>query len=170
MFIRCPFSGAGLPWCGPPGGRELTMIDRKFIGTSLPKAVLEIEKGRLRFFAKAIGETDPIYTDEVAAKAAGHLSLPAPPTFIFAAELDADTLMPALKSIGVNLDRMLHGEQRFTYFAPICAGDTITVDSKFTDIYDKKNGALEFLVKESTVTNQHGKRVAEMRSVIVIRN
>jgi len=146
------------------------MIDRKHIGTTLPKAKLEIEKGRLRFFAKAIGETDPIYTDEAAAKAAGYPSLPAPPTFIFAAELDADTVLAALKNMGVNLARILHGEQQFTYFAPVCAGDTITVESKFTDIYDKKNGALEFIVKESVVTNQHATKVAQMRSVIVVRN
>jgi acyl dehydratase len=146
------------------------MIDRKYIGTILPKATLEIEKGRLRFFAKAIGETDPIYTDEAAAQAAGYVSLPAPPTFIFAAELDGDTVLAALKNMGVNLARILHGEQQFTYFAPVCAGDTIAVDSKFTDIYDKKNGALEFIVKESVVSNQHGSKVAEMRSVIVVRN
>jgi acyl dehydratase len=146
------------------------MIDRKHIGTKLPKAVLDIEKGRLRFFAKAIGETNPIYTDEAAAKAAGYPSLPAPPTFIFAAELDANTLVPALRDMGVNLQRVLHGEQQFTYFAPICAGDTITVESEFTDIYAKKNGALEFLVKESVVTNQHGSQVAHMRTVVVARN
>jgi acyl dehydratase len=146
------------------------MIDRKFIGAALPAAVFDIEKGRLRFFAKAIGETDPIYTDEAAAKAAGYPSLPAPPTFIFAAELDANTLMSAVTEMGVNLQRILHGEQQFTYHAPICAGDTITVESTFTDIYDKKNGALEFLVKESTVTNQHGTHVADMRCVIVVRN
>ncbi len=146
------------------------MIDKKYIGMALPKATLEIEKGRLRFFAKSIGETDPIYTDETAAKAAGYTSLPAPPTFIFAAELDSGTLVPALSDMGVNLARILHGEQQFTYLAPVCAGDTITVESKFTDIYDKKNGALEFLVKDSVVTNQRGMKVAEMRSVVVIRN
>jgi acyl dehydratase len=146
------------------------MIDRKLVGKALPPAVLEIEKGRLRFFARAIGETDPVYTDEGAARAAGYESLPAPPTFIFAAELDANTLLPALKDLGVNLSRILHGEQQFTYFAPICAGDTVSVASQFTDIYDKKNGALEFIVKESVVTNQHGLRVAQMRSVIVVRN
>src|SRR5207244_4703863 len=117
------------------------MIDRKHIGTTLPKATLEIEKGQLRFFAKAIGETDPIYTDEAAAKAAGYASLPAPPTFIFAAELDADTVLTAIKHMGVNLARILHGEQQFTYFAAVCAGDTITVDSKFTDI-DRKSTRL----------------------------
>ncbi|HJW50395.1 MAG TPA: MaoC family dehydratase N-terminal domain-containing protein [Burkholderiaceae bacterium] len=146
------------------------MIDKKFIGAVLPKAVLEIEKGRLRFFAKATGETNYIYTDEVAAKTAGYASLPVPPTFIFAAELDADTLFPMMQEMNVNLERILHGEQKFSYFAPICAGDTITVESKISDIYDKKNGTLEFIVKDSIVTNQRGKRVAEMRSVIVVRN
>lgn len=146
------------------------MIDRAHIGRKLPPATLEIEKGRLRFFAKAIGETSLVYTDETAAKAAGYPSLPAPPTFIFAAELDAGTLLPALRDMGVDLRRILHGEQQFTYLSPVCAGDTITVASQITDIYDKKNGALEFLVKDSSVTNQHGATIAKMRSVIVVRN
>jgi acyl dehydratase len=146
------------------------MIDKKHISKKLPPAVLEIEKGRLRFFAKAIGETNPIYTDEVAARAAGYPSLPAPPTFIFTAELDADTMIPAMVEMGVNLQRILHGEQQFTYLAPVCAGDTITVESTISDIYDKKNGALEFIVKDSVVTNQHGTRVADVRSIIVVRN
>ena len=146
------------------------MIDRKYIGKALPKAVLEVEKGRLRFFAKSIGETDPIYSDERAATAAGYPSLPAPPTFLFAAELDANTLVPALQEMGVDLSKILHGEQRFDYLAPVCAGDTITVESRFTDIYEKKNGALEFLVKESLATNQHGKHVAKIRSVVVVRH
>ena len=99
------------------------MIDKKFIGAVLPKSVLEIEKGRLRFFAKATGETNPIYTDEAAAKTAGYASLPVPPTFIFAAELDANTLIPMMQEMNVNLGRILHGEQKFSYLAPICAGD-----------------------------------------------
>ena len=78
--------------------------------------------------------------------------------------------MPALNDMGVNLQRILHGEQQFTYHAPMCAGDTITVESTFTDIYDKKNGALEFLVKDSVITNQHGTHVADMRCVVVVRN
>ena len=55
------------------------MIDRRHIGLELPPQTAEIEKGRLRFFAKATGQTDPVYTDEDAAIAAGYPSLPAPP-------------------------------------------------------------------------------------------
>lgn len=146
------------------------MIDRKHIGRTLAPAVLDIEKGRLRFFAKAIGETNPIYFDESAARDAGYASLPAPPTFLFAAELDADTFLPALVEMGIDLQRVLHGEQQFSYLAPVCAGDTVTVRSVISEIYEKKNGALEFLVKDSTVTNQHGVLVATMRATIVVRN
>ncbi len=51
------------------------MIDRTCIGRAVPSHTVEVEKGRLRFIAKAIGETNPIYTDEAAARDAGYASL-----------------------------------------------------------------------------------------------
>ena len=48
------------------------MIDRKFIGMALPEFSAQVEAGALRFFAKAIGQTDPIYIDEAEAREAGH--------------------------------------------------------------------------------------------------
>lgn len=146
------------------------MIDKKWIGHLLPAAVLTLERGRLRFFAKAIGESDPVYTDLAAARDAGYPDLPAPPTFLFAAELDSGAVDGLLETLQIPKARLLHGEQGFVYHQPVCAGDTVTVQSRLDDIYDKKNGALEFVVKSSRVTNQHGDLVAEMRSVIVVRN
>ena len=46
------------------------MIDKKHIGYAPPPTVWTVEKGRIAFFAKVIGLTDPIHTDEAAAKAA----------------------------------------------------------------------------------------------------
>jgi acyl dehydratase len=146
------------------------MIDKKWIGHELPASVLPIERSRLQFFAKAIGETDPIYTDAAAARDAGYPDLPAPPTFMFAAELDSGAGFALIKDLQIPIARLLHGEQSFTYHRSACVGDTVTVRSSVTDIYDKKNGALEFVVKTSRATNQHGDLVAEMRSVIVCRN
>ena len=57
----------------------LLMIDRTYIGRALASHTVEVEKGRLRFFAKVIGETNPIYTDEAEARDAGYASLPTPP-------------------------------------------------------------------------------------------
>ena len=55
------------------------MIDRKYIGHAMPGFDVLVEKGRLRFFAKATGQTDPVYSDEAAARAAGHPGSPVPP-------------------------------------------------------------------------------------------
>ena len=74
------------------------------------------------------------------------------------------------KEMGISLGKLLHGEQNFTYHAPICAGDTITLQSKVVDIYDKKGGALEFLVQDYTLKNQDDQLVAEVRSTLVVRN
>jgi acyl dehydratase len=146
------------------------MIDKKWIGHELPTSVLPIERSRLQFFAKAIGETNPVYTDAAAARHAGYPDLPAPPTFLFAAELDSGSSFQMLEDLQIPIAKLLHGEQSFSYHRAACVGDTVTVRSSITDIYDKKNGALEFVVKTSRATNQQGELVAELRSVIVCRH
>ncbi|MFL9991913.1 MaoC family dehydratase N-terminal domain-containing protein [Paraburkholderia sediminicola] len=146
------------------------MIDRKWIGHQIGPSVLPIERGRLKFFAKAIGETSPVYTDESVARDAGYADLPVPPTFLFAAELDSGAMFELFDLIGVPVSKILHGEQRFEYLGPIVAGDTVRVSSRVTNIYEKKGGALEFIEIESDVFNQHDDPVARMRSVTVVRN
>lgn len=146
------------------------MIDKKFIGYQMKPSVLTVDRTRLQFFAKAIGETDPVYLDPAAAKAAGYADLPAPPTFLFAAELDSGANDQLLADLDIPLARLLHGEQSFRYFEPVCAGDTVTVTSTITDIYDKKGGQLEFAVKVSKATNQRSALVAELRTVLVVRH
>ncbi len=91
------------------------MIDKKWIGHELAGSVLPVERTRLRFCAKAIGETNPVYTDEGAARDAGYADLPAPPTFLFAAELDSGAVDELLRLLQIPLARLLHGEQSFTY-------------------------------------------------------
>jgi acyl dehydratase len=146
------------------------MIDKKFIGHQLPPSVLMVDRTRLQFFAKAIGETDPVYTHLATAQAAGYPDLPAPPTFLFAAELDSGANMELLAKLDIPLSKLLHGEQSFRYHQPVCAGDTVTVHSSISDIYDKKGGKLEFVVKNSRVTNQRGELVAELGTVLVVRH
>ena len=146
------------------------MIDKKWIGHQLPPSELLIERGRLQFFARSIGETDPMYTDLAAARAAGYPDLPAPPTFVFAAELESGAVTSLLETLELPIQKILHGEQGFTYLKPVCAGERVTVRSKIADIYEKKGGALEFVLKSSEVRNSSGELVAELRSLLVCRN
>ena len=146
------------------------MIDKKWIGYQLPPSELLIERGRLQFFARSIGETDPMYTDLAAARAAGYPDLPAPPTFLFAAELESGAVTSLLETLELPIQKILHGEQGFTYLKPVCAGERVTVRSKIADIYEKKGGALEFVLKSSEARNSSGELVAELRSLLVCRN
>ena len=147
------------------------MIDRSFIGLKSEPRTIDVEKGQLRFFAKATGETNPIYFDEAAAQRAGHKRLPAPPTFTFSLALGAPAQRGnVLGDMGVDMRRVLHGEQSFTYHHPIYAGDRITLTTTTTDIYEKKGGALEFVVQDTEAVNQDGVLCTEMRVTTVVRN
>ena len=147
------------------------MVDQSLKGFTSEPRHIDVEKGQLKFFAHATGETNPIYFDEAAARAAGHPALPAPPTFAFSLALGAPpTKGNLLGDMGVDMQRILHGEQSFTYHRPIYAGETITLITTTSDIYEKKSGALEFIVQDTKASNAAGELCIDMRVVTVVRN
>src|SRR3546814_15155473 len=95
------------------------MVDQSFKGFTSEPRHIDVEKGQLKFFAHATGETNPIYFDEAAARAAGHPALPAPPTFAFSLAPGA----PPTKgnppgALGVAMHTIPTGEPSFTYHRP----------------------------------------------------
>ena len=146
------------------------MLDKQLVGWTSSVSTVEVEKGRVRFFAQAIGESNPLYSDEEIARAQGYRSIPIPPTFLFCLEMENSSSSHILEILNVGMDRILHGEQFFRYHRAVCAGDCITFQSRVSDIYSRKGGALEFIVLESTATNQDGVLVGEMRSSIIVRH
>jgi acyl dehydratase len=145
------------------------MVDTTCIGRTFAAHSADVEAGRLRLFAKAIGETRPEYVDPEAARAAGHPALPAPPTYAACLYLDEPDPFGWFRELGIDLAHVLHAAQGFRYYAPIHAGDRLTFASRISNVLHKKSGALTFIVKLTDVTNQRGERVAELRSTIVVR-
>ncbi len=145
------------------------MLNRDYIGHTLPAATVTVEAGQLRLFNKAIGETRDVYFDEAAAVAAGYRSMLAPPTFGTPLSMLAIAIEPVLETIGVDYRYLLHGEESFEYLAPICAGDEITIRETITDIYDRKNGTMEFAEFDAAFTNQFGDTVLKRRRVLIQR-
>jgi acyl dehydratase len=146
------------------------MIDRKFIGHKLPPFTVLVEAGRLRFFAKASGQTDAVYSDETVAKAAGFPHLPVPPTFLFCLEMDSPDPATIRNLLGLDYRTLLHGSQDFTYHGMAYAGDTLCFEQSIENIYEKRNGALEFVERKTLVTNQHRELIAELKAVTVVRH
>ncbi len=145
-------------------------LDRKIIGHEFKPFSATVEAGKVRLFCKAIGEEDPIYADEAAAKKAGFSKIPVPPTFLQAIANDNPDRGGLLQLLKVDIGLILHGEQHYDYFAPVHVGDTITCQQKVTDMYDKKGGALWFVVSETSMKDQSGKPVAKATSITVVRN
>lgn len=140
------------------------------VGRTWPDRVIAVEEGALRFFAKATGETDPVYTDPEAARAAGHPGLPAPPTFVFSLEIMAPAETFWLDDLGVELSKVLHAEQAFEHHRTLHAGDVITLRSRISDAYEKKGGLLEFMVREIEATDATGVLCATMKTTLVVRH
>ena len=140
------------------------------VGREYPPFQFEVEKGRIRMFCQAIGESNPIYHDESAAKRAGYRSIPVPPTFAFTIIMEANQSFMILDDLGIDKTRTMHGEQQFAYHADICAGDVITGRQKVIDQYEKKGGALRFIVTEIRLENQMMQHVSDLRTTIVVRN
>ncbi len=147
------------------------MVDQSAVGRSFTPVTAHVEPGRLRFFLDTLGEQNPLYRDDGAARAAGYSAPPAPPTYLFCLELmDAERPFEFLTDLNIDLACVLHGEQRFTYHAPVVVGDTLTFKSRVTGVVDKKGGAMTMVVVETEITNQGGTHVADTARTIVVRN
>lgn len=139
------------------------MVDQSAVGRTFTPVTARVEPGRLRFFLDTLGETNPVYRDEAAA--------PVPPTYLFCLEMmDAPDPFEFLTSLDIDLARVLHGEQRFDYHAPVVIGDTLTLTSRVTEVTDKKGGAMTLIVIVTAVTNQNGIHVADTSRTVVVRN
>lgn len=145
------------------------MLDVSAIGFTITRPAVAVEAGQLRLFAKATGQTDPIYFDEAAARARGYRSIVAPPTFVHCLNaIGAGDPFELFTRLDVPLEDTLHGSQSFAYGAPLCAGDIVSFEIRVADVHTKKQGALVFLVAEMRATNQFGECVAEFVNTTII--
>jgi len=147
-------------------------IKREMIGKPLAPTTFEVERGKIREFASAIGDENPLYHEVAVAQAAGYSDLPIPPTFPttfgFWGKKAKDA--PA-EDLGFPFARVLHGEEEYTYVAPIYPGDTLTGVRTLLGVEEKqgKSGTMEIATLETVYTNQDGQEVLRARTMAVIR-
>jgi len=132
-------------------------IDRAHIGYTLPAFTVAATPERIAKFRAAIGET------------AGDIRV-APPTFMKMVEGEHNSSRRILDTLAVDLRRVLHAEQQFDYFGPILAGDQLDVVRRVADIYERKNGQMEFIVIESTIAHAERGLLGRSRQVVLVRN
>jgi acyl dehydratase len=141
-------------------------IDTSKKGKQFEPATFDVDADRIRQYAEAVHEDNPVHHDADAAKAAGFRDLVAPP--MFAVVYSAPAMGPPIfEVIGEALPRMVHGGQEFVWGEPVCAGDVITTRAEMKDIYEKDGKG--FYVFESTSTNQDGQEVVKATWTNIVR-
>jgi acyl dehydratase len=143
------------------------MLDRSLIGRESEPVIHEVEKNAIRRFAEALGDPNPIYVDETAARAAGYPSLVAPPTF----PVSLASNERFRHSLDLGTRNILHGEQSFEYARPIVAGDRITVRSKVADVQERAgaSGPMDVILIEDEGRDEKNELVFRTRAMLILR-
>ena len=146
-------------------------VNKDVKGKEYPPFTVTVERGKIKEFARAIGDLSPFYLDDAVGRASEWGDIVAPPTFpITFRDENADTGV-MLRDLGVDISRILHGEQEFEHFKPIRPGETYLCRSRVTDIYEKagRSGAMAFVVREMTVTDGDNDIACLVHSITVVR-
>ncbi len=127
------------------------------IGKTYDPVLYAVGREKIREYASAVGESNPLHFDLDAARAAGHEDLVAPP--MFAVVYAGRSVGPALfdPEVGLNFAMMVHGSQEFAWGEIVIAGDEISTTTTVKDIADR--GGMTFFVFESRSENQRGESV-----------
>ncbi len=155
-------------------------LDPQFMGRTYGPFEYTVGLEKMREFSSVIGggspgigtlsvpsDLNPVLHDEQAAKATPYGEVIAFPTFAvtFAiAPFSAAITDPAL---GINVLKLVHGEQEFEWFAPMKSGDRITTTGKIGQLFTK--AGMDFLVVETDSVNQRGEKVVHGTWTAVIR-
>lgn len=143
-------------------------LDQSFVGRSYPPvSTYEVGREKIREFADAIGDDDPVYRSAEAARAAGHPDVIAPPTFAIVVTLSAQGALLADPELGLDYSRVVHREQSFRHHRPIRAGDrllsTVHVDAI------KVVAGNDLLTTRSEVVTEDGEPVLTAVATLVAR-
>jgi acyl dehydratase len=143
-------------------------LNRDYIGHTIEAdGTFEVSREHIRRFAQAIGDTNPLYTDPEAAKAAGYRDVIAPPTFLTTVGMSLGNGPIGDPGLGLEYALVVHGEQRFVHHRPVHPGDVLTAATEIEDIRDA--GANELMMMRMDIRTTDGELVCEAYNLVVSR-
>ncbi|MBN2539745.1 MAG: MaoC family dehydratase N-terminal domain-containing protein [Deltaproteobacteria bacterium] len=148
------------------------MADLSKAGTEYAPMTWEVERGKIRELAQAIGDPNPVYLDKNAAIQAGYKDTPATPTFLTVPMMWSGQMPAIINDLKINFMMVLHGEEEYEYYQLMYPGDVITGTPKITKMEEKtsKSGSkMDLVSMEVLYTNQRGEKVAKARSLLIER-
>ncbi len=132
-------------------------VNSAAIGKTYPATSYAVGREKIREFALAVGESNPIHSDPEAARALGYADLVAPPMFAVVFSIPATTAPLFDPEVGIDFAHMVHGGQEFRWGPLVVAGDEIATRATVQDVSER--GGMGFYVFESVSENQRGETV-----------
>jgi acyl dehydratase len=122
---------------------------------------MRVETGKVREFARAVKDPNPLYRQPEGV---------VPPTFLMTIAHWIGDLGQTRSAVKLDYRRLLHGEQEFEYVRPIRPGDVLTFRSRTKDVFEKdgkRGGKMLFVIGETEFKNQRGEVVAYSRNTAI---
>ena len=149
------------------------MVRPSLIGNVIDEVSFPVERGKVREFSVAAHDSNPIYFDPVAARAAGYADIPAPLTYAVVAMHWRERGVEALPAaLGLDVGRVVHGEASWEYFGPVCVGDELHGVRRVVDVAvreGRRGGRMTIVELETDFNNQKGELVIRQRDRIIER-
>jgi acyl dehydratase len=132
-------------------------VNTDAIGKTYAPTTYAVGREKIREYASAVGETNPLHFDVDAAREAGYADVVAPP--MFAVVYGGRAVGPALfdPDVGIDFAMMVHAGQEFVWGPVVVAGDEVTTTASVKDVSDR--GGISFYVFETVSENQRGETV-----------
>jgi len=132
-------------------------VSTDVIGKTYPATTYAVGREKIREYALAVGETDPLHLDVDAARAAGYDDVVAPPMFavVYAMPAVAGALFDP--EVGIDFARLVHSGQEFTWGPLVIGGDEIATTASVGDVSERAGNG--FYVFESVSVNKRGEIV-----------
>ena len=147
-----------------PAPTIITPEMMSLVGSETEPITYDIERGAIRKFARAVGDPNPFYFDDEAARAADYRGVVAPPTFL-------RSLIPGpeKRPFPEPFQQILDGGSAYRFDEPLIAGDRITVVSRLVELFEKRGrlGPMLFKVREMRYEKQTGRVAATQRSTTI---
>jgi acyl dehydratase len=142
-------------------------VNTQAIGKTYEPTVYAVGREKIKEYARAVGETNPVHLDVEAARDAGYADVVAPPMFavVYASQAVGPPIFDP--ELGINFAMMVHGGQEFEWGPLVVAGDEITTTVSVKDISDR--AGLGYYVFESISTNQRGEQVCRGTWTQIVR-
>ncbi len=132
-------------------------VNTDVVGKSYPPTLYAVGREKVREYARAVGESDPLYLDVDAARAAGHADVVAPPMFAVVYAMPAVAQGMFDPEVGIDFSRLVHAGQAFEWGPLVVAGDEISTTVSVKDVSERRGSG--FYVFETVSSNQRGETV-----------